>query len=257
MKRSLPVIIVALMALPAATSAQQATARFDAARIGTAPAVPLAEPRTTAESAPDTNGRAASRSFLAKALHLVGGAVVGGWLGYVSSQVALSDWEKDTNSSFNEQRSVWVAGGMVVGILGSRLVGGTTAPGRPALEVQRPRGDRNMLTREEIVSSGATSVYELVSSLRREWLITRGTNTLGEGARGFGDGMGPGARMEVQPGQTTIIVYMDDIRLGAVDAMREVLINDIMEIRFLDPREATYRYGAGHTHGAILLTTSL
>ncbi len=259
MSRSLPLVVLALMALPAATAAQQAAARFDAARFAPPSVVPTAEPTAepTARDGSVTDARASERSFLTRALHFVGGAVVGGWLGYVSSQVALSDWEKETNSSFNEERSAWVAGGMIVGMLGSRLIGTTSTPRRPAVDVQRPRGERNVIEREQIASSGASSVYDLVTTLRREWLVTRGTNSMRESPRGAGGGIGPGASMQVAPGKATVVVYMDDIELGPVETMRDILINDIMEIEFIEPREATYRYGSGHTHGVILLKTSL
>lgn len=250
MTRLLPMVLLAVLALPASTTAQQhAIDRFDAARLARAPVLPPIPTQI------DTD--VTRRSFLHTALHLVGGALVGGWVGYVGSQVALSDWEKETNSSFNDERSAWVAGGMVVGILGIRLIGGTTAPGRPVLEPHRPRGGRNVLKREEIITSGARSVFDLVSTERREWLVTRGTNSFRESPRGSGSGTGSGATLTVAPGKATLVVYMDDIRLGGVEEMRNIMINDIMEIRFIEPREAVVRYGSGHTHGVILLKTIL
>lgn len=267
MNRPLPIALLAALVLPAATAAQQASDRFDAARFTPAPVtapLPLDAAPRDARSAAVTSVEATgvadareARSFLGKALHLVGAAVVGGWVGYVGSQVALSDWEKETNSSFNDERSAWVAGGMVVGILGIRLIGGTTAPGRPVLEPHRPRGGRNVLNREEIITSGARSVFDLVSTERREWLVTRGTNSFRESPRGSGSGTGSGATLTVAPGKATLVVYMDDIRLGGVEEMRNIMINDIMEIRFIEPREAVVRYGSGHTHGVILLKTIL
>lgn len=260
--RSLPLVLLTALALPAPTTAQQqATDRFVAARFTPAPALPpapvgaeLATEVTRAERAVAADA-APARSFFRRALHLVGGALVGGWVGYVGSQVALSDWEKETNSSFNDQRSAWVAGGVVVGLLGSRLIGGTTAPGRPVVDV-RPSGGRNVLTREQIITSGASSIFDLVSTQRREWLVTRGTNSFRESPRGSGGGMGPGASLNVEPGKATVVVYMDDIQLGGVEQMRNILISDIMEVRFIEPREAVVRYGSGHAHGVILLKTT-
>lgn len=274
--RSLPIAVLAFLAIPAATTAQQRTApdhldfprpAAPAALVGDAvapPPLPGADLRGEAEAtrppaarAGAEEARAAGRSFLTTALHLVGGAVVGGWVGYVSSQVALSDWDKSSNGAFRDQRSAWVAGGVVVGILGSRLIGGTTAPDRPGIEIQRPRGGRDVITREQITTSGARNVFELVSSMRKEWLVTRGTNSFRETATGAGGGTGLNAALQVEPGKATVVVYMDDVSLGDAESMRDILINDIMEIRFLDARQATYRYGSGHSHGVILLKTTL
>ena len=270
MNRHLPILLVASLAVPTLGAAQQAPERqFDAARYVAAPALsdlveaaPLARATVVPMSAREAAGPQShaverrKRSFVGTVLHTLGGAVVGGWVGFVGSQVALSDWEKETNGSFSSERRAWVAGGMLVGILGSRLVGTTSNPGAPGVEMRRPRSERNVLTREQIESSGATSVYELVLSMRKEWLVPRGVNSFQESARGSGSGMGPGAQMNVQAGQPTVVVYMDANRIGEVDRMREIMINDIMEIEFIEPQAAVYRYGSGHAHGVILLKTS-
>lgn len=229
MTRSLPILLLVSMAAPSMSAAQEA---------------PVPEQRE-------------ERSVLTTVLHTVGGAVVGGWVGFVGSQVTLSDWEKDTNGSFSSQRRAWVAGGMVLGVLGSRLIGGTTAPRSPVMEVRPPASSRNVLTRAQIETSGATSVYDLVLSERKEWVVPRGTNSFQESARGSGSGMGADARLISTPGQAAVVVYVDDVRLGEIERMREIMINDIMEIRFIEPQEAAYRYGSGHSHGVILLKTSV
>lgn len=229
MSRSLPILLLISLALPTVAAAQGASE---------------AEQRE-------------GRSFAATVLHTVGGALVGGWVGFVGSQVTLSDWDKETNGSFSSQRRAWVAGGMVVGILGSRLIGGASAPGRPVMEVRRPGSSRNLLTREQIESSGASNVYDLVLSQRKEWVVPRGTNSFQETARGSGSGMGADAKLVSTPGQAAVVVYLDDSRLGEIERMRELMINDIMEIRFIEPQEAAYRYGSGHSHGVIHLRTSL
>lgn len=280
MIRPLPILLLAVVALPAAATAQErASSRFDdaalaprldGAHFATTSPLPFTSMAAPSDAAPGpVRERVGSRSFaaartadgersfLAKTLHLVGGAIVGGWVGYVGSQVALSDWEKETNGSFTEQRSAWVAGGMLMGLLGSRLIGGTTAP-RSGVDVLRPtRGGRNVITREDILASGAQSVFDLVTTLRREWLITRGTNSFGESPRGSGGGMGPGASIQVTPGQPKVIVYLDQVELGGIETTQDILTNDIMEIEFVEPREAVLRYGSGHTHGVIVLKTAL
>lgn len=265
MSRSLPILVALSLAAPQALAGQEASHRFDAARHVPAAAVtppgiipPAPAPAAASAAADAREGveqQRQGRSFLSSLLHTMGGALVGGWVGYVGSQVTLSDWEKEHNSAFNGERAAWVAGGAVVGILGSRLIGGTRAPGAPTLEVQRPRSGRNVLSREEIESSGAVNVYELVNSTRHDWLVPRGVNSIRESARGSGTGFGPEAQLSSTPGKASVVVYLDDLRVGEIERMREFLVNDIQEIRFIEPQEAAYRYGAGHSHGVILLKT--
>jgi hypothetical protein len=107
----------------------------------------------------------------------------------------------------------------------------------------------NMITAEEIAGSPATNAYELIQNLRPRWLHDRGQQTLGTVQR---DGMdGPVAVMAT----TGIIVYLDGTRMGAVASLREVPTRDLRSAQRLNSGEATQRFGGGHPHGAILLTT--
>jgi len=99
-------------------------------------------------------------------------------------------------------------------------------------------GDPDLITREEISESTARSAYELVQSLRPQWLRTRGLSTLRQAA-----------------GAEDIVVYLDNARLGYREAMRGVALGSIEYLRFFSAREATQRWGGGHLHGAILIST--
>jgi len=48
---------------------------------------------------------------------------------------------------------------------------------------------------------------------------------------------------------------MDDVRLGDVGSMVNIPTNRVKEIRFINARDATTRYGTGHSSGVILVTT--
>lgn len=99
-------------------------------------------------------------------------------------------------------------------------------------------GDPDILTREEIEKSTAATVYDLVQNHRPQWLRTRGLANLAQAA-----------------GEEDIVVYMDNARLGFRDAMRRVPLGAVQYVQFFTAREATYRWGAGHLHGAILIST--
>ena len=111
------------------------------------------------------------------------------------------------------------------------------AVGVSAAEAQGRR-NRNLITEEEITKNPASDAYELVKSLRPAWL----TNARGISSGGLNEGAG-------------IVVYVDGIRTGGVDELSNVSTDRIKEVRFLNARDATTRYGTGHPIGAIEITT--
>ena len=100
-----------------------------------------------------------------------------------------------------------------------------------------PLGDPDVLTRDEIDDSSARTAYELVQSLRPQWLITRGQRSL------------------QQPAEASIVIYLDNARLGAPDSMQGVALGAVRYLRFFSAPEATLRWGGGHVYGAILIST--
>lgn len=167
--------------------------------------------------------------------HTVGSAIVGGWVGWVGAQVAVSDWEKADNGDLRDQRTEWVAGGVVVGVVLSRLLDLSSASSDAHPEVSPLReGRSNYLTRDEIQSVGGTSAYDVVRALRQQWLVVRGVT----GGRDYGR-----------------VVYLDDVRLGGVETLQEVAAWTLYSMELLSLGEAALRYGAGHPHGVIQLWT--
>lgn len=217
-------------------------------------AIPVSEapPVPGTPAAPDAGSDAGSISWHAVA-HVVGGALVGGWVGYIGSQVVRSDWDKRTNWDLREERMGWAAVGAVAGVLGSRAVGPTTAPGAnlDPLEGRSKRG--SVISTAEIRDADVTNAYDVIDLLRRDWLRPRGTNSLSETARGQASTEG----VWVRQGVPKIKVYVNDIRIGGPERMREIPADWLISAEFLDSRQATYRYGTGHTHGAIRLSTEV
>jgi hypothetical protein len=100
---------------------------------------------------------------------------------------------------------------------------------RPVVEA----GD--VIVRHEIVAAHVQNVYELVERLHPQWLRKRGVNHLQD------DG--------------DIVVYLDNARLGGPESLREIHVGGVSSVRFYDAGRAQYRFGVGHTHGAILVST--
>jgi hypothetical protein len=99
---------------------------------------------------------------------------------------------------------------------------------------RQPTGNPNLITAEQIEQSTATNAYDLVQNLRPRWLQVRGMT---------------GA----PTGETA--VYLDGTRFGEIDALRRLNARGLRSLEFLNPTEATNRFGTGHGHGAILITT--
>ncbi|NIP81205.1 MAG: hypothetical protein GWM90_19100 [Gemmatimonadetes bacterium] len=56
-------------------------------------------------------------------------------------------------------------------------------------------------------------------------------------------------------GRRGLRVYMDDVQYGGLESLQNLGVTNIEEMRFLDKREATTRFGTDHAEGAILVTT--
>lgn len=231
--RTLP-IALAFLLLPGPGLAQ--------ARRAAPPLPPPAMPAPAA-FAPAPDG-----GLLDQALRLAGGALAGAWVGFMASQVAVSDWDDGRTID----RSSWAAGGAAFGA----AVGFTLPAGprrAPAPRAERP--GRDVLTLREIREARGSSLYQVIRSLRPEWLRVRGTASMRETPRGRTTGPDPDD-VAVQPGIPTIRVYLDDARIGDIDDLRLMPPGSVGEVRFLDAAEATHRWGAGHLHGAIHVITA-
>lgn len=111
------------------------------------------------------------------------------------------------------------------------LVAGCASAGAGA-----PRMDRNLLTREQILETNRQNAYEVVESLRSNWLRTRGPTSL----------QGP---------EAVVQVYIDDNRLGGVESLRTINTAMIQFIRWYDGIAATGRWGLDHGAGVIYVST--
>lgn len=125
------------------------------------------------------------------------------------------------------------------------------------------RSNSSIITREEISTTGAQNAYQLVQSLRPEWLRTRGIQSLSESTHTVGRGGNSGApvansgdeRVTIpNAGRPQISAYLGQARLGEAQALEQIMAVDVESIQFLSPQQATLRYGANHTHGAIVVT---
>jgi len=100
----------------------------------------------------------------------------------------------------------------------------------------RARKDPSVITSEEIEARPTLNARQVIEQLRPQFLRVRGTTTLGNAAT-----------------QDVIWVYLDGTRYGTIDVLSNISANEVREIRYLSPSEATNRFGTGHVQGAILV----
>ena len=115
--------------------------------------------------------------------------------------------------------------GLVVAACGGGSSQATTTP-------RAVRGPSDVISEAEINAGVYNNALEVVQNLRPNMLRPRS---------------GAGA----QP----VMLYLDDIRMNDMSGLATVPAQRVKEIRYINARDATTRWGTGHDSGVILVTT--
>lgn len=99
-----------------------------------------------------------------------------------------------------------------------------------------PVRDLSVITRDEVQKNHFQDAYEAVSRLHANWLHEHGKDSL------------------FFPSQ--VLVYLDDMKLGGVDALRSINASAIGYVRHYDGLDATNRWGMNHGAGVIYVSTA-
>lgn len=95
---------------------------------------------------------------------------------------------------------------------------------------------RDVLTHEQIMETQARTALDAVRSLRPSWLTPRGSGT------------------SMQP--PPIMVFIDNVRSGAsINRLEAIDVQSVQEIRWINARDATTRWGTGVAGGVIQVLT--
>ncbi len=205
-----------------------------------APPPPPPAPSSTRTPPRSVAASATHHSFLRTALYGAGGAVLGGWGGYLTSQIVWSDWQEISRPGGIDRMRYTLTGAAIGTVIGAVIGyhGSGSAPGRPVF------GTRPAITAEQIRASSAHNVLDLVQLLRPQWLNPRGNDIVQ-----INDSTAapiPGAD------PTDVLrVYMDGELLGGPDQLADIPTPQVERVEYYDMRAATLRWGAGHSHGAI------
>ena len=122
-----------------------------------------------------------------------------------------------------------------------------------AAGAQNPgKKNSDVILREELQGAQGSNAYELVQSLRPQWLRERGHETIRTQQVERPNGRG---RIEVATtsAEPALLVYINDSRFGDVDSLRDIPATGLGSLEFISPTKATLRWGSGHTKGVIVV----
>jgi hypothetical protein len=239
-----PVPAAAQRAAPAASTVSPASPLI-AARRETGPyaitMAPIAPP-VTRRAAADESGPSVAGKIFRAAVGVGVGAAVGGWLGYFGAQVANSDWARISETEKTTQRQNFARVGIGVGAVTGYFL---RPKARPANRLPQPfnvpaRSGRLLLASAELRRSVATNALEAVELDRPEWTKQQRED---EAKRN-----GP-STLPVEA--ISLVVYVGDEKVGAIETLRDIAIPEVAELRFYDARDAKRRWGIEHKYGAI------
>jgi len=227
-----------LGSLTLATSVEAQRARPQPVPVGGF-VVPELQLEATAQEAPSLERRV---------LTALASTALGAGIGFFASQLARGDWD-DGPGQPQINRTGWAAiGGSVGFAVGlSFPIGGGGDPMRGSLMGEGPLPSHLVITAEQMEELVAQDAYEAVSILRPEWLVLRPARALAAGLPG--DHPAGGTLTESRP------VYLDDFRLGDVDDLRGLSVQQIAAIRLVSASVATARWGPGNSNGVIQVLT--
>lgn len=103
-------------------------------------------------------------------------------------------------------------------------------------ETRRSSEDRNVITAEDMATIPQFTALDAVRRLKPHWLRQRG--------------------MDSFRGSSPVAVIVDGVVQGGVRLLGSYYCGDLEEIRYLDRRQATMRYGDQARGGAIVLVTA-
>ena len=98
------------------------------------------------------------------------------------------------------------------------------------------RGPADRITAEELDQWASQDLFTLVQRLRPRWMQVRAPVTA--------------------QGRPTIAIILDGVRQqGSLELLRNFKASDVAELRFINSRDATTRFGTDMMAGAIAITT--
>jgi hypothetical protein len=112
-----------------------------------------------------------------------------------------------------------------------------TADPAPRDEAVSSQRALEVLTGDELRATGIGNVYDALRRLRPLWLQARA-----------------GAASAVGPrGGAMAVVYLAGVPHGTLQSLRTMNVDQVRRVEFINARDATTRFGTGHTGGVIMV----
>ena len=115
----------------------------------------------------------------------------------------------------------------------------TSAATMSGIDPDRSIPRRDILFAIDLVPARSDNVYEAILEVRPSFLNRR--------------------TLSLDGTDVPLRVFVDDLELSGVDALRAVPLGPVTSVRYLDPYDASFRWGPGRTPGpagAIIVTTA-
>jgi outer membrane receptor protein involved in Fe transport len=113
----------------------------------------------------------------------------------------------------------------------------TPAPPAATAPAARPHHNRNEITRADMVEKGARNVYDGIRMLHAAWLR-------------------PSRALSSSTQQNPVVaVYRDGSLVGGTGTLRDMSVDSVARVEYVDPSDAVQRYGTDAAGGAIVVYT--
>jgi hypothetical protein len=106
----------------------------------------------------------------------------------------------------------------------------------------RPSGSSTLITLDEISRGTYSTALDIVESLRPSMLRPRGMSLSNPNTTGVSAD---------QAVSISVVVYLDEVRLGEPGRLSTIPAGSVREIRYINARDATTRWGTGVSSGVI------
>ena len=84
-------------------------------------------------------------------------------------------------------------------------------------------GNRNVLTYDDLITTGETELFTAIQELRPLWLRPRGPTSITSG--------------------TSVTVFVDGLPRGNVNELRSMTVIDVFDVTYLRASDAAFRFG--------------
>lgn len=108
-----------------------------------------------------------------------------------------------------------------------------------------PRHDRNTISTDELTSTQASTLYDVVQRIHPEWLVPHTQGTLGV----------PGSAVSGSGTDSDIQVFLDTQHAGGLEVLKQFTPTQAAQLKFYSSSEAQARFGNGNLNGVIQIIT--